>query len=337
MNTPPPAVVRRKSEEGIALVSVLMLLFVAGLLTAATVAVAKLNTADAVAAAELGRSAYIAEGAAARVAWLIAADRYNYSDAVIGEIDYEEYDQDRCVADGVVHTIDYYGTPVTFAIDDAVRGMNPDDLQNEFSIASDANDGDSQLQDDLAALLNRCNDYTDSDSDRAVSDGCEADDYENDNRRPLPRNAALEYREELSWIPGFSACFPFDADGRLTAVQLIPPHGCEIDLSGGVPLMNATYAQLIRAGLEESDAEAALDAIAQYKKDRTPLTDNLNSDLLDVLRNTFTQQESGTFTVRILRAARDNHPSSRLVFSFAAFPASGPTDGKLTFLEFFRY
>ncbi|MDD4817610.1 MAG: type II secretion system protein GspK [Victivallaceae bacterium] len=327
----------QRAEEGIALVAVLMLLFVAGLLTAAVVAVAKLNTADATAAAELGRSTYIAEGAAARIVWLIAADRYNYSDAVIGEIDYEQYDNDRFAADGVIHTIDYYGTPVTFAIDDAVRGMNPENLQNEFAVAAEANDGDAEIQDSLDALLNRCNDYTDTDSDRAVSDGFEADDYENENRRPLPRNAPLEYREELSWVPGFSDLFPFDADGRLTAVQLLPPHGCEITLSGGVPLMNATYAQLRRAGLEESDAETALDAIASYKKDRTPLSDNLNADILDAMRNTFTQQESGVFTVRILHAAHDNHPSARLAFSFAAFPAAGPTDGILTFLEFFRY
>ena len=82
-------------ESGSALVAVLCLIFTAGILTTATLSISKSGSFDVSSHLDMQRSVYIAEGAANRVQWLIAADRYSYPGEVLGYTDYSEYDFDR--------------------------------------------------------------------------------------------------------------------------------------------------------------------------------------------------------------------------------------------------
>lgn len=114
----------RSSESGSALVAVLCLVFMAGLLAGAVLAMSKYGSFTMAAHLALQKSMYVNEGAAARIQYLIAADRSLYANVQLGETEYADYDTDRFFADGVIHVMDYYGTPVEFTITDARSGFD---------------------------------------------------------------------------------------------------------------------------------------------------------------------------------------------------------------------
>ncbi len=327
------------SESGVALVATLCLLFTAGLLTSAVVALSQLNTIDVLSGIDYARSRYVAEGAANRIQWLITADRYTYTDNQIGELTYSDYDTDRYLPDGVKHTIDYYGTPVEFVIEDTVSGMNINDLSNEFSYLKLAAEEDTTYSDELDTLANRYTDYTDDGDETADSDSYEAADYEDDlNAYPLPRNAALQYREEMLYIPGFRELFPPDADGRLTAFMLLPPINMTISNTSKPSIMTATKEQIMgRANLTEEQADTVLEAILLYKTENKLVSDILEATVLEAVQQNFLWTESENYTVKILRSAPKGRSSCRLVFSFTAFDAAGPDEDIVEFLEYFFY
>lgn len=334
----------REREQGVALIATLILVFTASLLTAAVVALSSIHVPGSGSTVAVARSYYVEEGAANRVIWLLAADAYEYSEEpTLGDVDYSSYDTERYLADGVTHTMDYYGTPVTFSISDAASGMNIGQLSSEFTIIENADENDdAELSDRLDDLYYRYLDYVDSDDDLADSDSYEQSEYESmddPSYPPLPRNADMQYREELAWLPEFTAQFPPDADGRWSAFMLLPPVGMSITAPELPPLMSATKVQLMGiAGLEEADAQEVLDSIASYRADPTQvMSDTMDALLLSSLESSFTRQESGYYTVKMLHAGKEGAPSGRTVISFEAVPSSGPTDDQLQYLEFFRY
>ena len=104
------SVVRRNS----ALVSVLCLIFTAGILTAAVLSLSKSGTFTVAAHVELQRSMLIAEGVANRVQWLLAADRNLNPDDKPGSVDYTTFEYDRFMVFFLIHACGY----------DFVRGID---------------------------------------------------------------------------------------------------------------------------------------------------------------------------------------------------------------------
>ena len=95
---------RKYFRHNAALISVLCLIFTAGLLTAATLAVSQQGTFSIAAHVELQRSMLIAEGAGNRIQYLLAADRNLNPNDKPGSVDYTTFEYDRIMADGVEHT-----------------------------------------------------------------------------------------------------------------------------------------------------------------------------------------------------------------------------------------
>ena len=73
----------RSSESGSALVAVLCLVFMAGLLAGAVLAMSKYGSFTMAAHLALQKSMYVNEGAAARIQYLIAADRSLYANCLL--------------------------------------------------------------------------------------------------------------------------------------------------------------------------------------------------------------------------------------------------------------
>ncbi len=326
------------SEQGVALVATLCALFTAGLLAAAVTAISQINTIDVGTTIQYARSAYVAEGASNRIIWLITADRFNYDTVEVGEVSYDDYDTDRYIADGVTHTLDYYGVPVEFTISDVVSGFMSSDVSSEFDYITQQEEN-LDMTDTIEELEYRYEDYTDSGDELADSSSYEVSDYETEYGIDiLPRNASMQYREEFLYIPGFRDVFPTDSDGRFTEFMLIPPIDMSISDAESPSIMGATKLQLMsRGGLEEEDAEEVLEAIAEYRSDNTLMSESLEIDTITMLKQSFSWEESGNYTINIRRAAKDGNPSCRLVLSFTAFSESGPDDDIIQFLEFFRY
>lgn len=327
--------VQNSRESGAALISVLCLIFTAGILTAAALSLAKVSSFNIASHVRMQRSMLVSEGVANRVMWLIAADRNLYSSSEqLGDTIYDDYDYDRYLADGTPHVIDYYGEEVQFTITDARSGIDltSDGYSAALRSLGQNRDDDADWSDSITALRNQIADYIDTNGDQSGDDGMEEPDYEELDRRPLPRNGAMQFREELLYLPAFRDLFTTDRNGRLSAVRLIPPENT-VSLSGTPALMTATDDMLKSyCGLEDGEVTEVREAIDAWKKEKTPLSDSLDTELLNKL-NALARTESGSYTVTVEAPAGQKRPFKRLTFSFAAFPVSGPDDEKIRFLE----
>ncbi len=323
-------------ERGGALLAALTLLATAGLLTVGMAVLSQLHRSEVAQAVQSGRSRYVAEGALNRIRWLIEADRELYPDAVPGEVDYGDYDFDRYLADGVLHQLDYYGTPVEFTITDAATGLAlASGDTDELGYLAYSRTTESSLSDAIAIFQTRIGDYLDSDDTVGV-DGLELTDYEALGLEPLPRNAAMEYREELLWIPEAAKFLPLDEYGRLTSVQ--PVAAAAYGSGDGLPnIFTAGYTLLwTYGGLEKDEAARVLAALEVWRRERTSLEDQLDGELLIKLEQSFGFNESGLYTVTITRAAGEGEATTRLSATFGAEGVGAPSSGAATYYEWLR-
>jgi hypothetical protein len=323
------------NESGAALIAVLCLIFTAGILTATTLALSKSAVFNVTAHVKMQRSMLVSEGVANRVMWLLAADRSLYSTSEqMGETVYDEYEYDRYLADGTPHTLDYYGEEVQFTITDARSGvdLSSDGYAAALNSLVQNRDDSADWTDGVAALQNQIADYVDSNGDTTGDDGLEEANYDELNMRPLPRNAAMQFREELLYLPAFRDLFTTDRNGRLDAVRLIPPENT-VSLSGAPSLMTASDDMLKSyCNLEDGEVTEVREAINAWLKERTPLSESLDSELLGKL-GALSRTESGNYTITVEAAPTQKRPYKRLTFSFAAFPVTGPENQKVKYLE----
>ena len=327
---------RRDRESGSALLAVLCLLFTAGILTTLTIAISKENTFSIAAQVAQQRAMYTAEGVANRVQFLLAADRSLYPSEFLGETDYEAAETERFLADGLPHEIDYHGETVRFTITDTAGGADftGSNYRNSILRLSAGREDESEWVDYLTTVSDRIADYIDTDDTATGDGGLEADDYEELGRYPLPRNDALQFREELLWIPGFRRLYPVDRHGRLSAVRLIPPSGT-VSLGRLQPSLLTADASALRslANLEDEEVDAVLEALQAWREERTPLSESLDSLIITRLNRVFSRAESGNYTVTVEAPPGAGQPFRRLVVSFAGFAVSGPSNGQFQYLE----
>lgn len=321
----------RHAESGIALVAALALIATAGLMTATMVIISRMGTLHAASFVDLMRSSYVAEGAANRIRYLIEADRSVYGDTDAQTLDYDDYETDRYLADGSPHEIDYYGIPVKFTITNGVSGYRITGA-SDFDVFTANRTDEALVTDAVTIFQNRYTDYEDEDDD-VSEDGMEREDYESYGWYNLPRNGSMQYREELLWIPGSEDLLPPDADGRLSSIRHF-----RITESGNPSIYTATYAQLrTYAELDVEQAVNVLNALRQWRIDRTPLEDQLTEETLSAVRSAFSFTESEYYTVRIYQTNADLRPGARLLFTFQADGIGGPSSKVATFLEYFRF
>ena len=329
---------RRNPEGGAALISVLCLIFTAGILVTAAMALAKAGSFNVNSHVRLQRSMLVGEGVANRVQWLIAADRELYTSTErLGETVYDDYDTDRFLADLVPHVIDYYGEEVQFTISDARSGI---DLNTGAYAANLRNlnvnrDDDTEWTEATDILQAQIKDYIDSDDDM-TDDGMESPNYEERDMRPLPRNGAPQFREEFLYLPAFRDIFETDRHGRLSVIRLIPPTNT-VSLSGTPSFLTATPDMLKSyCSLEDEEITEVTDAVKAWIKDRTPISESVDPLMLSRLYK-LSWYESGNYTVTVEAPPGSGRPFKRLTFSFPAYSISGPADKKVRYLEWMFY
>ena len=181
-------------------------------------------------------------------------------------------------------------------------------------------------------ISHRLGDYLDSDEDIREY-GQEAADYEDQMKKPLPRNGAMQFREELLYIEGFSELFPLDKDGRLSCIRLIPPENTS-SLSGTASLFSADREMIkLQCDLSEDELDTVMDALDRWKNDQELLSDTLDEELLTKLKSKFSTVESGAYTVEISSPVDKTRPFRKLIFTYAGFEVSGPEDQNVRFME----
>ena len=330
---------KNNGEKGSALLAVLVLVFTGGLITALMMAIGNSGTFEVASHVEQQRSMFTAEGVAQRVQWLISADRYLHGSETLGETDYEEYEYERFIADGTPHVIDYYGQAVKVVIEDARQGRRMDG--NEYRRSLDSLKVGMADEEDYMELVDnlkdKITDYIDTNDD-VSNEGMEESDYEAEDMKPLPRNGAFQFREELLYIPGFRELFPVDKDGLLSSVRLIPPENTTT-ISGNPSLLTATRQEIMNyCNIDDEDElESIMEAIREWKTEKVPLSDGSLDPLLLGRLNNLSRRESGVYTVRISADESSRRPFKRLIFSFQASPVAGPSDKIIQYLQWMFY
>jgi len=167
---------RKSHESGVALISVLCMIFTGSLLVMMTLMISQTGTFSLIPHIEMQHSMYIAEGVSNRVQWLISADRAkNISESQnMFNISRESETEERFLPDGMSHSIDFHGELVSVTIYDTISGIDlsansyRSSLQNYVSESSD----DEELSDNISVLSAKIADYIDSD-DVVSTDGME--------------------------------------------------------------------------------------------------------------------------------------------------------------------
>ena len=91
------------------------------------------------------------------------------------------------------------------------------------------------------------------------------------------------------------------------------------------------------AQLEEEQAKEVLRALELWRKERTPLGDQLDELVLPQLQRSFSWNEPEYYTVTVRQAAPEGRPTSRLVYSFRSDGVTGPSDKIATYYEYLKF
>ena len=343
--------IRRRTESGIALISVLLLIATGSLLAMMVMSISKTTSFTVMPFIQLQQSYYVLEGMAQRIQFLISADRQLYGNPQQLNVDnYSDYDTDRYLPDAVPHFMDYYGTPIVFTIKDAagpvaLQGTNFQQALQQFQNFVDEENDFTDLLEDLNYIIT---DYIDTDNSPVDSNSWEEDEYYEAGMSPLPRNGAITDRNEFAYIPGLTEFFPIDQDGRLSYIRLIPPASAGVTIDGNPDIYGVTDQWLVYAcDLEEDELEDLHQAIADFHSiDRIPLSESIGDEsVMQKINNYVRWNSSGVYTVIIRPAVTDatgkelekKVPGRRLVFTYTPSPVTGATSGYVQFYEWMYF
>lgn len=356
MNRPPTTA--PPGERGVALVLVVSILAVISVMVAHMVVVSRVSRVEAKVLADRHSLRHTAESAAEWAYWMYVNDRRQFPAAhrdLLAEQPPVETrgNQPPWLADARKHTLnppDQPGEPfrvrsgdneapgteiqVTVRIEDVNRGHSLQGKTPHNNI--DDSFLDLEENEELRAFLDRLADYTDQDNVTRL-DGLEQAQYESRGEPALPRNAPLEFREEVLWIPGIVEAFrrgtvgTARAQGVLDLFQPVPPPGRKMPNSKK-PSIFAASPTLIRQKLDLGlgQAEAVMEALEQAESENQPLATVLSPDILQQVRRHFSAGESGVATivatarapggtsreVRILRDCRGTVGQSQRTFRY---------------------
>ncbi|MDD3119543.1 MAG: hypothetical protein PHQ27_10210 [Victivallales bacterium] len=316
------------SERGAALITVLCLILLLSLLAYSAVTYSKLSAMMVYPAADAAEATQVAESTFARVAWIILADRQNTEtnrNVELGGDYYQDRDTDseetRFLPDGIPHIVNFYSIPVQVRVIEMHAGLAVTSFADTLRQHYRQND-ETAIVEALDVIGNRITDYTDSD-DFLNEKGMEKAEYEERGLSPLPRNAAMQFREELLYVPGVGNFVRPDSMGRLNDIQLIPPSGMQLRRNASPPLFTASTDLLASLGnFETEDVQKIVDAVNAWYKDRTPLSDSLDELLLPRIRSAFNLRDTGYYTI-FITPLLNNCASRTLVVSVRLNNLSG--------------
>ena len=308
----------RSHEKGIALVSVLGMLATFMLLTAVIVALSQTQRYTVSTSTQLGDSVYRSESAVNRTIWLLMNDRAVFPDRTLKKESEQLLRRERFQADGQPRFFLVDETAVEVVIRDmnagiTLSGYNPGAAFNFLTARLNDN---PTLKQHFDPFRDRLMDYTDSD-ELLRPNGMECADYETMKLQPLPRNAPLQFREEILWIPGSEYFIRPDSGGRLTDINLIPPRG--LRFTAGRPHFFSASLELIQNKCDFTDRE--LETIAELRQQIIAGASSIEEAFshyplwYETLKKQFSFTESAYYTLEAKISPQEKIPSRRLFVS----------------------
>lgn len=279
-----PAQTKRRGQRGMALVMVMGVLAVTLLMVVHVMTVCELAGRDAYVNASRSELRYVAESALAHSFWMHLTDRRLFtnrklgttSEARLGDASFEPWMADRRaheILDG--RAVAYIGT-----VEKSIKLTDPSSFKQNVSV------DDTETLELITDFLDVLADYTDSDFACKLA-GMEEDDYAASGIPSLPRNAAMQFREELYWLPGWK-------DAVKGEVTIIPPKGKSFSNRNSKPsFFSASEAEIQRIlDLSDTDLESVLEARRLWVEEGRELSETLDAGLLLNANNNFNFTES---------------------------------------------
>ena len=263
-----------KDQDGVALIMVLGVLSVCMLLIAHILLVSEVIGREALVVTRKSRLRYQAESAADTSFWMHLVDRRLFSNRRLGQREEDELRISQnfppWMLDRRPHRFDN-GLVTTWlsSAEEVFKVSEPDSLRN--NIAED----EADLLAEVDTFLDILGDYIDAD-DLHKLNGMEADQYEAEGFPTLPRNAAMEFKAEIYWLPGWRKVIPGE-------IAVVPPPGLSYPTTSrnARPSFFSASEETIknRLDLTESELEEVRYARQQWQEDGTPLEEVLSTEL----------------------------------------------------------
>jgi len=203
----------KKPDRGIAIITVILSLALVFILAGTIAIIGNLTYKTTLLDSNALRNRYIAESQMSHTIWNLTYDRKEHRRRTLGaqnDLDTTnpeeaELDEVRYMADGKVYTVDSESSLINIRIDDANKGFDFNGTMTGTKIRALSNkiklpfDAERTEVDEFFAKLT---DYTDRNDFFQPEGGAERDQYFDESGYDLPRNAPMEYAEEVMWIPG---------------------------------------------------------------------------------------------------------------------------------------
>jgi hypothetical protein len=278
-----------------ALVVVMGTAAIAAVMAAHVMLLSETVARESAVAAERQALRYAAESAADRAFWRHLVDRRLYADRTLGvpSAEREAKQAEAWMMDGRPHRIE--GTTCTVRLYDALQGISFAGNQPGQELREQGDPEDNEQREAIDTFLDIVADYVDPD-DQTHLRGMERGGYEAEGWPGLPRDAPLQFREEIYWLPGWREVL-------YGPVQIIPPPGINTAPRQGAaskPPFFSSAPALIQRVLRCSDAERELilAARAACVQDGMTLDVSLNDpELLGRIRSSFSLTESVAVSV----------------------------------------
>lgn len=274
-----------RRQKGMAMVMVLGVLAVVMLMVVHVMTVCEVISKEAYVNATRMELRYAAESASDHGFWMHLTDRRLYSNRKLGQDDesrVSETDFEPWMADRRAHE-PFEDANLQVYIDGVEKSII---LTKTETFKKNVDIDDTDALDIIDDFLDVLGDYTDTDSLIKVA-GKEKDDYSAEGYSSMPRNGAIQFKEEVYWIDGWQ-----DVVGG--EVTIVPPYGKSLPTSSGKPSFFSSSLAEIKATLDLSDSEIdeVKEAREHWINESTPIADSLSADLYANILANYNFQES---------------------------------------------
>jgi hypothetical protein len=311
-----------KNEKGIALVTVLLSLSFIFVVAASVASTGAVTTKLAYSGARSHRSLYLAESELTRTMWNVHYDIRQHSNRSLGFLAElgpdDDPDEERFFADGraKVYTLD--NKTVSVVIDDANKGFDFSGNMTASKISQISkliNLPEEADKEPLQLFMDKLIDYTDT-NDLHRELGAEKDQYSEEGGYDLPRNAPIQFAEEILWIPGIEAALFAERDYQLENpedgqveetpynfnvsdyLKIVPYKGKRISSTKPNFFASTDYHIKLLANLEVDELEEVKEARRAWYEESINIKESI-PELYPRLTSKFTFTESKVYRIRI--------------------------------------
>lgn len=280
-----------RRERGMALVLVLGVLAATLLMVAHLMLVSEIIAKEALVAVRRSELRYQAESAADHGFWMHLTDRRLFSNRKLGDsidarlsvTDFEPWMMDRRPHPVFEDSCEVY----LLTVDRGFRVDRPEALKDTVDPE------DTERVEVINRFLDVLGDYVDKDDFRKLY-GLERDDYEAAGLPMLPRNNAMQFREEIYWLENWTEVI---TDG----VTIIPPRGKSFLATATKPSFFSSSDGYIQSllSLHDSELDEIRAAREQWAEHGTPLNESLSPDLFLQIQSNFSFVEPNVALITV--------------------------------------